>query len=400
MPTSNDLTYTPPLLLSEGSSSGRGSSSVTKREMRWRRRQCCKTQKTSRIHDVFPTGISPKGFDGDNSILPGGVSLDPPLERGPHFGGDLTREIEVIDVSDSSSEEENTLPKVTKISMASYLRPNFNLTEAVISSRNAEYCFKRHEAIRLASRYWKAAGIPAQKAWNARAVLLNTLSPAGVFISRPPGIKNFVSLALRSLTFELDALRSMARSSLLRRPKRKVSELTRSFGPERVHIATQYFRSFPFSLLLQEVIFGRNFSKLQKKELVVNKKATVIMHFHSAKRLQEIFSVRDTCMVSELKDHGRYWACPKVFLSNNTFGYVVNDEFRKGRLQVHTQNNVVIDINCSFSVSPNLAYTFCDSRVIKYWPVRVMLKNKRIFFTYSRAVFSESTGDLLRGLCS
>ena len=150
-----------------------------------------------------------------------GVSLDPPLERGPHFGGDLAPEIEVVDVSDSSSKEENTLPKVTKISMASYIRPNFNLTEAVFSSRNAEYCFKRHEAIRIASRYWKAAGIPAQKAWNAHAVLLNTLSPAGVFISRPPGIRNFVSLALRSLTFELDALRSMARFSLLRRPKKE-----------------------------------------------------------------------------------------------------------------------------------------------------------------------------------
>ena len=98
------------------------------------------------------------------------------------------------------------------------------------------------------------------------------------------------------------------------------------------------------------------------------------MHFHSAKRQQAIYSVRDTWMVSDRKDHGRYWACPKVFFSNNTFGYVVNDEFRKGRLKVHTQNNVVIDITCSFSVSPNLAYTFCDSRVIKYWPVSVMLK--------------------------
>ena len=123
-------------------------------------------------------------------------------------------------------------------------------------------------------------------------------------------------------------------------------------GPLR-ETTNKYFCPFLFSLIFQEILFGRNFNKLQWNTLVLHKKnKNVVMHFHSTKLLYKIFSVRDTCMVYVLKDQERYWACPKVFLSNSTFGYVVYDDLEGQRLQVNTQNNVVIYINCSFSASP------------------------------------------------
>ena len=147
--------------------------------------------------------------------------------------------------------------------------------------------------------------------------------------------KSFVTLALASLTADCDVLRRSVVTALRRRrPPQEVSQSSVSFFSERVHIQSQYLLRAPISLLLQNIIFGVNFQKLTPVEIIKRTKKTIVIHIRSARRAQELFNIRDTCMVTSEFNQALYWACPKVFF-NDTFGYVVDDDPVGRTLRVH-----------------------------------------------------------------
>ena len=197
--------------------------------------------------------------------------------------------------------------------------------------------------------------------------------PCQIFVKAPKEVnKSFVTLALASLTADCDVLRrSFALVLRRRRPPREVSQSSVSFLSERVNMHSQYLLRASMSLLLQNIVFGVDFKKLTPREVIKRTKKTIVIHIRSARRLQELFAIRDTCMVTSEFNQALYWACPKVFFQN-TFGYVVDDDPAGRRLRVHhVENDRVISLTS-----------------YELWPIRIMIRNTHMSMVFSRAVFA------------
>lgn len=111
-----------------------------------------------------------------------------------------------------------------------------------------------------------------------------------------------------------------------------------------------------------------------------------MIHIRSARRVQELFTIRDTCMLTSEFNQALYWACPKVFY-NNTFGYVVDDDPAGQTLRVHQ-----VDADQVLSLTS-----------YELWPIRILIRNTQMSMIFSRAVFAvngEGKKSLLRTLCS
>ena len=260
-----------------------------------------------------------------------------------------------------------------RIPMAQFVAPDFDMREAEVAAIDAAFKWRPGEYFKLAGIYWRRLPEKGREAWRVRARYLNTLTPVGVFVKVPKEVnKSFVTLALASLTADCDVLRrSFALVLRRRRPPREVSQSSVSFLSERVNMHSQYLLRASMSLLLQNIVFGVDFKKLTPREVIKRTKKTIVIHIRSARRLQELFAIRDTCMVTSEFNQALYWACPKVFFQN-TFGYVVDDDPAGRRLRVHqVENDRVISLTS-----------------YELWPIRIMIRNTHMSMVFSRAVFA------------
>ena len=248
--------------------------------------------------------------------------------------------------------------------------------------------FRQGEISRLGGIFWRRSGPEARACWNEKAAYLNSLHPDGVFVRVPRGIKDFMTSALRSVTAELTELAKCFRSALLRAPSKGSNSCVRSFGPERFIFRTQSFRSFSISLLLQEMIFGEGLRRLKKSEVVYKRKKTAVVHIRTAKRLQDLFSVRGICPVLIKERDLIYSMNPKVFFKNNTVGFVVDDDPARRRWRVKTAANLVIEINSIPCLPTDLSYRYSGSEISEYWPIRIQLQGTKMAMTFSRVVCS------------
>ena len=292
----------------------------------------------------------------------------------------------------SSTSSSRNCPRPIRISVGNFRRGTYDLAAERERARRRVFKFMPGEMQKLAGIFWRRIGSAVQDGWKRRAVYLNSLVPVGVFLEIPAGVSDFAAVALRSMTEELLNVRRLFRSAVMRRPKRGVNNLFRSFGCERVELFTQSFASFPLSLLLQSIIFGEDLKNLRRDEIVYTKKKTTILHIRSACRLQELFSVRGLCLVLISEGDVTYSCYPKVFFRNNTFGYTVDDDPADRSWRVHMESNIVIDIN-SLPCLPDLSYDYgsCASSataVSDYWPIRIMLRGAKMLMTFSCVALS------------
>ena len=260
-----------------------------------------------------------------------------------------------------------------RIPMAKFVDKDFDVKEAEVAATDASFKWRPGEYFKLAGIYWRRLPEKGREAWRVRARFINNLVPVGVFVKVPKEVnKSFVTLALASLTADCDVLRrSFALVLRRRRPPREVSQSSVSFLSERVNIQSQYLLRASMSLLLQNIIFGVDFKKLTPREVVKRTKKTIVIHIRSARRLQQLFAIRDTCMVTSEFNQALYWACPKVFFKN-TFGYVLDDDPAGRRLLVHQ-----VDNDQRFSLTS-----------YELWPIRIMIRNTHMSMIFSRAVFA------------
>ena len=142
------------------------------------------------------------------------------------------------------------------------------------------------------------------------------------------------------------------------------------------------------SLLLQDIIFGEGLRNLQKSEIVYKRKKTAVVHIQTARRLQELFSVRGICPVLIQEKDRIYSMNPKVFLRDNTFGFVVNDDPAGRRWIVNTSENLVIAINKIPCLPCDSSYNYSNSEITEYWPIRIKIQGTKMAMTYSRVVCS------------
>ena len=120
-------------------------------------------------------------------------------------------------------------------------------------------------------------------------VYLNSLTTVGGCVEVTTGVNDFMKAALHSLSAELDDLCRIFRSVLNCAPKKEVSSFLCSFGSKRFIMYTQLFCTIPMSLLLQQIMFGENLSKLKTSGIVYKQKKTAVLHITTEKRLQDVF---------------------------------------------------------------------------------------------------------------
>ena len=274
-----------------------------------------------------------------------------------------------------------------RVKLQSFKSGSYDIVEERQKTLAPIFKFKAGEKMKLASKHWRRIEDPKKNAWKDRATYLNFLTPSGVFVTSPSGIDEFESLALASLTAEVDVLRGLLRSVIRRKPRREVSLLFKKFGPEKFQLRTQSFCSLNISLLFLAVLFGNDFKKMRINEVVYRTKITIILHIHSIARFKEIFTVRDTPL-SVVEDDGiEYSVSPKVFF-RDAYGFSVDDD-PTGRIRALTSDNLIIDSNHIFSCLSQLSYSFPkESDIIDYWPIRLKIQRTRVQMTFSRVAFS------------
>ena len=164
-------------------------------------------------------------------------------------------------------------------------------------------------------------------------------------------------------------------------------------------MATQTFRSFQMSLLLQFLIFDQHLSYLRQDEIIKRTKKTVVIHVRSCERIKNLFTVEGLCLLHVVDGGVHYTCAPKVFFTRS-FGYTVDDETSDRSWWVHTNLQEVIDIP-ELHCLPNLEYDVENSvNVQKYWPIRIMIRGQKVLMTFSRAAFSGGDGSEAKLFCS
>ena len=161
--------------------------------------------------------------------------------------------------------------------------------------RRRIFRFKPGELTALAGIFWWRLTDEVRTAWKDRAWFLNLRDIPGELKSLPEIFTD--CNILRSINLEIDQLQKNFRSAILWQPNWDVSKYVHVFATERVKMATQTFRSFTMSLLLQLFIFGPDFSKLEDDEIVSRTKNAVIIHVHSCERIKKLFTIEGLCLL-------------------------------------------------------------------------------------------------------
>ena len=292
----------------------------------------------------------------------------------------------------SSTLSARNCPRPICVSVENFRRGRYDLEAERERAWRRMFKFLPGEMQKLAGIFWRGIGEGVKNGWKRRAAYLNSFVPVGVFSVIPARISDFTGVALWSLTEELLTVRRLFRSAVMRRPKRGVKTLCRSFGIECVELFTQLFGVFPFSLLLWSIVFGKDLKNLQHDEIVYKKKKRTVVHIRSSCRDRELFSVQGLCLIVILEGDVTYSCYPKVLFRNNTYRYMVNDDLADLSWRVHLESNRVIDIN-SLPCLSDLSYGYgsCASSATAlsdYWSIRIMLQGAKMFMTFSCAALS------------
>ena len=189
------------------------------------------------------------------------------------------------------------------------------------------------------------------------------------------------------------------------------SEKSYVFGPERVQLQSQCYRSFFLSHIIQIIIFGKPlFSLIHCYELVHRSKKEVIVHFASHSRASQLFTIGGLCAFEFMNNNASKWiGCGKVALLNSEkkelIGYVL-DECRE-KINILMNNGKCISMkrpefnielgkyvfgHCESLIDQDNTDSYSDEfTIIQYWPIRlkVNISSGRSSFTLNRIIIQD-----------
>ena len=225
-----------------------------------------------RTHLLAPGAATP---DEDAEPAPGPARADADAERTRGSAGADTEAVVAarnIDPPSPSSSSSSYFVRPMQVPLAAYIAAEgrIDIQREMEEAGRRVFRFRPGELPRLAGIYWRRLSEVTKTAWKDRAKFLNSRDVPGELNSLPEILSPAV--ILRSVNLEIAELQGIFRSAILRQPKRDVSEHIRMFATERVQMATQTFRSFQMSLLLQLLIFGPNLSYLKADEIITRTK--------------------------------------------------------------------------------------------------------------------------------
>ena len=178
-----------------------------------------------------------------------------------------------------------------------------------------------HVSIKMkaAAKMWKSLVGDQQHAWCLRANQLNMRNLPGVFKKIPQvlsedGMDYNIRLSLQSdWAFLVKKLKRM----IVCPQQKHLTGMSITFGKERVPLHSQSFGSFQLNYLIGLCIFGKDFNKIKKSELVYQSKRVTIIHISSIDRVRELLTVSGLCGVSFDEQNHTFSACAKVTLQIN-----------------------------------------------------------------------------------
>lgn len=242
-----------------------------------------------------------------------------------------------------------------------------------------------------------------KQAWKKRALKLNRRKLPGKFIKIPREINDSVNTKLmQSLTYEWQMLVRAMKFCITRPPRIGLCRRQISFGKERVTLMSQAYREMPFSYLLELTIFGQNYSKLNKKEIILNGKKTMLLHISSKQRMNYIFKKEASCATEfttkNQKNNIIHGCCGKVNIlrnGQNVLGYILAETKTKWHCLLATNELIKLDVP-TFNKDENkyiFPINFCN-QVTMYWPIRILLRKNGGGFkiTLNRIAYKNTIG--------
>ena len=240
----------------------------------------------------------------------------------------------------------NQLSEHSKEEVLNEFLPNFPDNESIDSVLTPPLR-ALHVSIKMkaAAKMWKSLVGDQQHAWCLRANQLNMRNLPGVFKKIPQvlsedGMDYNIRLSLQSdWAFLVKKLKRM----IVCPPQKHLTGMSITFGKERVPLHSQSFGSFQLNYLIGLCIFGKDFNKIKKSELVYQSKRVTIIHISSIERLMSLLTLDGLSGVCFEYLQIRRHASPKVFLEHNGLeisGYVLSEG--SNGLKIHTNQNEVI----------------------------------------------------------
>ena len=239
-----------------------------------------------------------------------------------------------------------------------------------------KFCFQK----------WRETTARCKSAWSRRADRLNRRKLPGLVVTLPVEIdKNDI---MQSLSMEWEGLVKTFKRSICSAPKSTDSILEYKFGPERVCIRSQSYKTFNLTLLLKLILFGRDYVKVSD-EIRMKTKSTCLLHITSQKRMRDIFTLEDqsAAMYNTWRNGNGFirTCCGKVTVMDaygrNCVGYVLEELGDLWRIKLRLTNEIILLRKLVYNRAEGTYDTedtvVDDSgrRIVSFWPIRILLYN-------------------------
>ena len=259
---------------------------------------------------------------------------------------------------------------------------------------------------RLASMYWRRLSDELKLSWKERAILANNLPIIGRFERIPPQITN--EEILKSINIEYVKFVNIFNRAVRNNGRFIESMLWKSFGKERIRIASKIFRSLHLNHLLKLTFFGLNFSLINCNEIVQRSKNCCVIHIHSKKRIQDIFEMNGVCaFFTEAKDDERimFGCAGRAVLEcqrgKEAIAFVMDE--RNGVIELQLENGKEIEVAVPHFQAEIGRWDFsgCRSqcneyRIIEYDPVRIkVFEIGNVHFLFHRMCINKENEKLI-----
>ena len=251
------------------------------------------------------------------------------------------------------------------------------------------------EVMQIACHNWShVLHKDVKESWRDRAAMLNHRPLRGKFEKVPRELgrvtngrcDEVMGNLLQNLTIEWENMVKLMKRCITRPPKTSDSQKEYCFGHEWVVLHSQTYRTFTISLLLRLCIFGNNYEKLTKNEVIQKTNRTVLLHISSQRRMCELFTLEGQCATAfDVYRNGEVMmnrVCSgKVNLidtnKKNITGYIV-DEIN-GRWKIQMESNCIIWKDMLLYNEVVHRYEYPIARFLRgksiscYWPVRLLI---------------------------
>ena len=138
------------------------------------------------------------------------------------------------------------------------------------------------------------------------------------------------------------------RSAMINTPSRNISEKEYSMGCDtKTKVGSQSFRRTCMEYLIHLCLFGHDYNKLYKKEVIRKNKGSAMIHISSFKRMKQLFTMSGKCAVNFGMNGMIYNCCGRVNIikrGRNVTGFIMEEDGKLNWKVKLTSTNEIISV--------------------------------------------------------